>query len=280
MQIAKVCRTWWLGLLLPVAAALAQGGDDKAQLAQLEAQLLSSWWGTVEGERDPRIMRITRIGPRADGHFGLDINYGIAGVGQGPLKAALYRQSPPSAVGPQEWIGSKTFKIEFSTQAGTLISAESAAAGTFVGTFALRSGASKSITLERVSEDEVRARLAGANGARKAAAEKWLAKDTIKIDYDGAYKSTFTVDMKARTVVFYGNNDYCAQQGAIPATAQVDERGMLVFVFRMERAGCPDLQYSFDPISRVGSIRLRPGNAAPNTPWGAPSGSKVSLVSD
>jgi hypothetical protein len=259
MQIKSFCRAWLFGILLPTATVLAQVGEDKAQLAQLEAQLLSSWWVSVEGERGQRIMRITSIGPRADGHFGVDLNYGILGGGMGPLKGVLYRQSQPSTTNPQEWIGPKTYKLEFATGAGTVISAESTTAGVFVGTFVTRSGRSKPITLERVTEDEIHVRVNGTNAERRAAAQKWLAKDEIKIDYDGPYKSTFTVDMKAKTVMFYGGeNDNICTRAPVPAEVRVDGQDMLVFTFDSKLSGCAQLQYTFDPVSRAGTIRQRP----------------------
>lgn len=277
MQFQVLCRALLFGFLLPAATALAQVGEDKAQLAQLEAQLLSSWWVSVEGERGQRIMRITSIGPRADGHFGVDLNYGILGGGMGPLKGVLYRQSQPSTTNPQEWIGPKTYKLEFATGAGTVISAESTTAGVFVGTFAPRAGRSKPITLERVTEEEIQRRVAGANSARRPAADKWLTKDVIKIDYDGAYKSTFTVDMKAKTVTFHGADDFCTRS-PVPAEFRVDGQDMLVFTFDSKLPGCAQLQYTFDPVSKTGTIRQRPAGSPPDAPWSGPSGTKVSLV--
>lgn len=277
MSTRRVLVAVFVGLFITLRAAWAQESDDAARLAQVEAQLLSSWWVKVEGEAGQRIMRITRIGLRGDGNFGLDLNYGILGGGQGPLKGTLVRLGPAPALKPNEWVGAKTYKLEFTTGAGTVISTESAESGVFAGTFTTRSGSAKPIRLERVSDEEIQARTNTANAGKRAAAEKWLAKDEIKISYEGSYKSTFTVDMKAKTVTFYGSDDFCAR-GAVPASARVDDRDMLVFTFNPKRPGCPELQYSFDPLSKSGSIRQRPGDAAPETPWGGPSGSKIALV--
>ncbi len=150
-QLIGTRHTSLIILALATTAALAQVDDSKAQIEQLEAQLESSWWITVEAERGQRIMRVTSIGSRGDGNFAVDLNYGILGGFLGPLKATLFRQSPPLTVNPQEWIGSKTFRIEFITGAGTQISAESAAPGTFVGTFTPRSGRTKQITFEQTA---------------------------------------------------------------------------------------------------------------------------------
>jgi hypothetical protein len=276
-QLIGTRHTSLIILALATTAALAQVDDSKAQIEQLEAQLESSWWITVEAERGQRIMRVTSIGSRGDGNFAVDLNYGILGGFLGPLKATLFRQSPPLTVNPQEWIGSKTFRIEFITGAGTQISAESAAPGTFVGTFTPRSGRTKQITFERVSEEEVQTRLAGTTEARRQAAQKWLAKDKIEIDYEGAWRWTVPVDMKTKTAMFYfPANDYC--MGTVPADVRVDGQGMLVFVFDSMRAGCAQFQYTFDPVLRSGSIRQRPAGSPPETPWSRPSGAKISLI--
>lgn len=276
-HVAGLHHTPLIILALSATAAMAQVDDGKAQLAQLETQLLSSWWITVEAERGQRIMRSTSIGPRGDGNFGVDISYGILGDFLGPLKATLVRQSPSLTVNPQEWIGSKTFKIEFVTGAGTLISAESAATGTFIGTFAPRSGRAKQITFERVSEEEVQKRIAGADEARRQAAMKWLAKDKIEIDYEGTWRWTVPVDMKAGTATFYYPAlDYC--MGIVPADVRMDAQGMLVFVFDSKRAGCAQYQYTFDPVLKSGSIRQRPAGSPPDGPWSRPSGAKISLI--
>ena len=276
-HLAGARHAWLVVLALSGAATPAQVDDGKTQLAQLQAQLQSSWWITVEAERGQRIMRITGISLRGDGNFSVDLNYGILGGFLGPTRATLFRQSPPSTVNPQEWIGSRTFKIEFITGAGTQISAESADAGTFIGTFAPRSGRTKQITLERVSGEEVQKRLAGAIEARRQAAQKWLAKEKIEIDYEGAWRWTVPVDMKARTAMFYfPANDYC--MGKVPADVRVDQQGMLVFVFDSKLAGCAQLQYTFDPVLRSGSIRQRPAGSSPEAPWSRPTGTKISLI--
>lgn len=266
-----------IGLLTALRVASAQDNAETARLAQLEAQLISAWWGKVQGEAEPRIMRIIRIVPRAEGNYVLDISYGILGGGQAPLKGSLTRQGSSALPGASEWLGAKNYKLEFTTGAGTVVSAESAEPGVFTGTFVTRSGNVKPIRLDRVSEDEIRTRASDASAVRRAAAEKWLTKAEVKIEYEGPYKATFTVDTKARMVNFGGSDDFCAR-GAIPAVAAVDDRGMLVFTFNPKRPGCPELQYSFDPLSKAGSIRQRPGDASPETPWAGPSRSKITLA--
>jgi hypothetical protein len=119
---------------------------------------------------------------------------------------------------------------------------------------------------------------AQSNDEKKAAAQRWLARDEVKIYYDGRYKSTFTVDMKTKTIMFYGSRDtFCTRQ-PVPAAARVDDQGLLVFTFQNKLPGCLQLQYSFDPISKAGFIQERPGNATPETPWSGPSQSKITLV--
>lgn len=267
------------GLLASVGLAWAQDNDEAARLAQVESQMLSSWWIKVDGEAGQRIMRVTRIGQRGDGNFALDLNYGILGGGQGALKGALIRQGTTPAPKPGEWLGAKTYKLEFTTGAGTVISADSGDPGVFVGTFATKSGSAKPIRLERVSEEEIQARVNNANAGRRDAAQKWLAKDEIKIDYKGSYTSTFTVDMKAKTVMFFGgaNDDICTR-APVPAEVRVDGQDMLVFTFDSKLPGCAQLQYTFDPLSRAGSIRQRPPGSPPDVPWSSPSRTMVWLV--
>lgn len=111
----------------------------------------------------------------------------------------------------------------------------------------------------------------------KAAAQIWLAKDEIKINYAGsAYSSIFTVDMKAKTVRFYGSPDrYCANQ-PVPTTVTVEEDGTLSFVFDSKKAGCEEIKYAFNPISREGVLSHRPSGSAGDAPWSR-STSKISL---
>ena len=78
-HLAGARHAWLVVLALSGAATPAQVDDGKTQLAQLQAQLQSLWWITVEAERGQRIMRITGISLRGDGNFSVDLNYGILG---------------------------------------------------------------------------------------------------------------------------------------------------------------------------------------------------------
>ena len=112
---------------------------------------------------------------------------------------------------------------------------------------------------------------------KKAAAQRWLAQEEIKINYAGSsYSSVFTVDMKAMTVRFYGSPDRFCSARPVPASVTVAEDGTVDFVFDRKLPGCEELKYAFDPISREGVLSVRPGGSAPDAPW-TRSASKISL---
>lgn len=112
---------------------------------------------------------------------------------------------------------------------------------------------------------------------KKAAAEKWLARNEIKINYVGPYTATFSVDTKAKTVLFYNSPDRFCASGPVPTDTAINQDGFLVFTFDSKRNGCLQIQYTFDPITKAGTVRGRPTGSAPDFPWND-SKSKVSLV--
>ncbi len=101
---------------------------------------------------------------------------------------------------------------------------------------------------------------------RKAAADKWLKRDEIKIQYTGPnYSSVFVVSTKDKSVVFYNSPDRWCAGRPVPAEWLVDDSGTLVFTFTPEKNDCMVLRYAFDPIARSGAISYRakaPADAA------------------
>ena len=118
---------------------------------------------------------------------------------------------------------------------------------------------------------------AQSNDERRAAAERLLQRESLKIKYSGSnYSSTYSLDLKAKTVMLYGSPDrFCAAR-PVPATWRVLEDGTISFLFDPQKPGCAQLQYNFDPISLNGQIRYREPPFSEGQAW-VESKSKISL---
>lgn len=135
------------------AAAHGQSGTG----GKLESEMISSWLVTVVGENRTRTLKIKGLTQRSDGLFDLNAAYGWTDEGQGLIKAEL-------SASPQET------KLIFTTQADSKIVATQEAAGRFSGTFTLKNGTSKGITIVRVSDEAVAAMAEAGKSERRAAA--------------------------------------------------------------------------------------------------------------
>ena len=112
---------------------------------------------------------------------------------------------------------------------------------------------------------------------RKAAAEKWLTRDEIRIQYSGPnYSSVFVVSTRERTVTFYNSPDRWCAGRPVPTEWVVDESGTLTFTFTPEKSDCMVLRYTFDPIAKSGAISYRAKSPA-DAPWTS-SNSRVLLL--
>lgn len=126
-------------------------GQEKT-LAELQADLVSPWLVTVEGENRTRILRIAGLTQKADGVFLIEAVYGFTDEKQTPIKAEMSQG-----------------KLVLTTQANTKIVVTQQPDGTFAGTFALKNGTTKGVTIARVSENELPTKIASEQIARAKA---------------------------------------------------------------------------------------------------------------
>ncbi|MFZ2652567.1 MAG: hypothetical protein WA210_20895 [Burkholderiaceae bacterium] len=129
------------GVLLAVFFAALPIGSSAQTAARTQAQnsLVGSWLVTVQGEAATRTLIVTEEAPTSDGTL-LAAKYGMSNQGQGPIEAKMLR------VGDQR-------QLVLVTQAGTRISATENPEGNFQGTFTLKSGGVKDLTIVRISEE-------------------------------------------------------------------------------------------------------------------------------
>jgi hypothetical protein len=106
-------------------------------IVQLESDLVSPWLVTVAGESRTRTLTIKGVAINGRGTFFLDADYGWSGEKLGTVK-------PEISQAAQER------KLTFSTPAGSKIVATQMSNGVFSGTFALKNGETKAVTLEKI----------------------------------------------------------------------------------------------------------------------------------
>jgi hypothetical protein len=109
--------------------------------------LVGSWLVTVEGDVETRTLIVAEEAPTSDGAL-LEAKYGMTSTRQGPISAKMLRVSDKR-------------QLILTTQAGTKIEAAEQSDGSFKGTFALKNGGVKEVTIIRISE-EMRQQLAQA----------------------------------------------------------------------------------------------------------------------
>lgn len=89
----------------------------------------------------------------------------------------------------------------------------------------------------------------------KAAADAWMAKDTIKIHFTtrSGFTTTFETDVKAGRTNFIGSPDRVCLSGGVPTKVSYVEP-KLVIHFEPTTASCEARQYIFEPVSGDGAI--------------------------
>lgn len=106
----------------------------------------------------------------------------------------------------------------------------------------------------------------------EAAANAWMKRSTITIDYKsaGGQSNVFEVDLKKGLTYFGSSTDYCFGPPAPTKLSFADGELVLDFEFR---AGCNAVAYRFHPITGIGRILvMREGT----TSW-TESASRISL---
>ena len=121
-------------------------------LAQSQTELVSSWLVTVEGEDRTRTLRISGATQKSCDTLHLEAVYGWTDENQTPISASLVQSG-------------QEVKLFLSTQSGSKVAATQASNGTFEGTFTLTNGTAKRVKVQKVSEEELQARIATAKAA-------------------------------------------------------------------------------------------------------------------
>jgi hypothetical protein len=107
----------------------------------------------------------------------------------------------------------------------------------------------------------------------RAAADKWLSRDKIKMNYqtaDKRWSGSPETNVREGTTYFYVSGNYCLG-GAAPTKIEFNGEE-LVFAFKLPKS-CNELQYRFNPITGHGTVYTAP----PGTDTWAPSSSSISL---
>lgn len=125
---------------------------------------MGKWIVEVEGEIRTRTLEVRGAEPAGEGAWVLDSAYGWTDGGQSPISAEL-------TVKPDG------YRLFLTTQANSVISAESRGKSPFRGIFSWKSGKTRQVTLERVSEDQLRSRNAALIASRMRSTIKQPAAD-------------------------------------------------------------------------------------------------------
>lgn len=123
---------------------------------RLQTELVAPWLVTVQGQDRPRTLRITGVREDPDGRLVLDAAFGWTDGNQVPVPTASVTQS------------NKETQLLFVTQAGTRVAAIRMSSGVFEGTFTTNDGVVKTVRIEKLTEDELRAKIAATKATRAA----------------------------------------------------------------------------------------------------------------
>lgn len=125
-------------------------------IARLQTELVSPWLVTVQGQDRTRTLRIKEVREDPGGKLVLDAAFGWTDGNQISVPTASVIQS-----------GQET-RLMFVTQAGTQVAAVLMSSGLFEGTFTTNNGVAKTVRIQKLTEDELRAKIAATKAARAA----------------------------------------------------------------------------------------------------------------
>jgi len=142
-------KIWIIAVLL---LSCWQAANSQSTLPQLQADLVSSWLVKVDGEDRTRTLRINGVEQKAADTFDLDAVYGMTDERQTKVKAEV------TQLGLDR-------KLTLTTQADSKIVTSQVPTGAFSGTIAYKNGATQGISIEKISEDDLKATVAAALSA-------------------------------------------------------------------------------------------------------------------
>jgi hypothetical protein len=119
----------------------------EASAVKVRQEIIASWIVEVSGESRTRTLIVRGAEQGSEGAWNLDAVYGFSDGNQSAVKAQLV-------------VLADGFRLEFTTQPGTLVVAEGTGAGVFTGTFTPKGGRAKPVRLVRSSDEDVRLRAA------------------------------------------------------------------------------------------------------------------------
>lgn len=137
------------------AILCAQTANAQPTIAQLRTDLVSTWIVKVDGESRTRTLRIKGIEQKTADAFLLDAEYGWSDGRQTSVNAEVNQNS-------------QDIKLTLLTQSDSKIVATKNANGVFTGTFTLKNGTTKGISLQKVSDEELRSQVNTALNAMPA----------------------------------------------------------------------------------------------------------------
>jgi hypothetical protein len=151
VRISKLAET---GVeAVPSTQAKPLTSEETAKLlAQLKSELTASWLVTVAGEDLVRLLKVKGVSHKANDSFLLEADYGgLAGV-QTPVYAEIRQMDQER-------------KLILTTQYDSKIVVVQTPEGEFSGTFSPKKGKTKDVKIAKVSEDELKLKIAAAKAA-------------------------------------------------------------------------------------------------------------------
>lgn len=137
---------------------LVSPGISSAQqktLAQLQTEVVSSWVVTVEGESRTRTLKISGASQESNDTLLLDAVYGWTDGNQTPISASFVQSG-------------QEVKLLLTTQPGSKVTATQTSNGIFEGTFTPTNGTPKPVKVQKVSGEELQAKITAAKASRAA----------------------------------------------------------------------------------------------------------------
>lgn len=125
-------------------------------LAELQTELISPYLVTVEGESRMRTLRITGAAQKSDGALLLEATYGWIDNPPGV--------SPPVVASVNQ--SSQEIRLVFTSQANSKVTSIRSPDGSFEGTISYRNGETKTIKIQKLSENELQLKVVAVQNAR------------------------------------------------------------------------------------------------------------------
>ena len=151
-------------LSLSIGTINVAWGATEIDIKKIQQDLIGGWIVEIVGEKRTRTLTIRGAEKKQDGAWLLDALYGWSDGGQSAVKAEILAK--PDG-----------YKLELTTQAASVLVAESTSIDSFSGTFTWRSGSVRSVKLDRTSDEALQKRAAELTASLQQAAIKAPGQD-------------------------------------------------------------------------------------------------------